>query len=164
MMSTGATERLTRTYHAVAASVPAARHELTDFAKAAGASEEELQAIRIAVSEALTNVVLHAYGGSAGHVYVSAALAKDELWVLIGDDGSGLRAGGHSTGLGIGLALIAELSDSFSIVNRSSGGTEVRIRFALQRKPNPRKRHLASVRGSSASAVRPASSIFSTTR
>jgi anti-sigma regulatory factor (Ser/Thr protein kinase) len=156
--------KLIRTYAAVAASVPAARHELADFARSAGASEDELHAIRLVVSEALTNAVLHAYRGSSGHVHLNAAVAGDELWVLIGDDGSGLHAGGHSTGLGIGLALIAELSDSFSVVNRSSGGTEVRIRFSLQRKPNPTVPQSASVRGSAASATRPALSIFSTTK
>jgi serine/threonine-protein kinase RsbW len=162
-MSLGGTEKLVRTYDAVAGSVPAARRELTEFARwSAGASEEELQAIRLAVSEALTNVVLHAYRGSSGAVHVSAAVAGDELWVLISDDGSGLHAGGQSTGLGIGLALIAELSGSFSVVNRASGGTEVRIRFDLQRKQNPLPRQ--SARGSVASAVRPASSTFSTTK
>jgi serine/threonine-protein kinase RsbW len=163
-MSVGDIQKLVRTYDADAVSVSAARHELTEFAKSAGASDYELQSIRLAVSEALTNVVLHAYPTAAGQIHVSAAVAGDELWVLIGDDGAGLHAGGHSTGLGIGLALIAELSDSFSVVNRSSGGTEVRIRFDLQREPNPRPDHSASLRGSAASARRPASSIFSTTR
>src|SRR5205807_1693454 len=111
-----------------------------------------------------TNVVLHAYPTAAGQIHVSAAVAGDELWILIADDGVGLHTGGTSGGLGIGLALIAELSDSFSVVNRASGGTEVRIRFDLQRKPNPHPAQSASVRGSVASASRPASSIFSTTR
>jgi anti-sigma regulatory factor (Ser/Thr protein kinase) len=163
-MTVGGQQKLIRKYDAVAGSVPAARGELTDFARSAGASEEELQSIRLAVSEALTNAVLHAYRGSSGQVHVSAAVAGDELWVLISDDGAGLHAGGESTGLGIGLAVIAELSDSFSVVNRASGGTEVRIRFALERKQSPPVRHAASVRGSVASATRPASSIFSTTR
>src|SRR5437764_4905751 len=158
-MSVGDIQKLLRTYAADAVSVSAARHELIDFAKSAGASEHELQSIRLAVSEALTNVVLHAYRGASGQIHVNAAVAGGELWILIADDGSGLHAGGGTGGLGIGLALIAELSDSFSVVNRASGGTEVRIRFDLQRKPNPRPHQSASVRGSVASASRPASSI-----
>jgi serine/threonine-protein kinase RsbW len=164
VISVGDSEKMTRSYEAVAASVSAARHELIDFAESAGASEHELQSIRLAVSEALTNVVLHAYRGSSGQIHVNAAVAGGELWILIADDGAGLHAGGGTGGLGIGLALIAELSDSFSVVNRSSGGTELRIRFDLQRKPNPRPRQSASVLESVASATRPASSIFSTTR
>jgi serine/threonine-protein kinase RsbW/stage II sporulation protein AB (anti-sigma F factor) len=164
-MDVGETQKLIRTYDAVAAAVPAARCDLTDFAAAAGASQEEQDSIRLAVSEALTNAVLHAYRGRSGHVYVSAAVARDELWVLISDDGAGLHAGGNSPGLGIGLALIAELSDSFSVVNRSSGGTEVRMRFSLQRQPAPRGHGGGQlVRLSAASAARPASSSFSITQ
>ena len=161
-MSVGDIQKLIRTYDADAVSVSAARHELTEFAKSAGASDYELQSIRLAVSEALTNVVLHAYRGSSGQIHVNAAVAGGELWILIADDGAGLHAGGTSGGLGIGLALIAELSDSFSVVNRSSGGTEVRMRFALQRQPAPGSDQ--SARLSAASAARPASSSFSMTK
>jgi serine/threonine-protein kinase RsbW len=165
VIDVGETQRLIRTYDAVAATVPAARSELTDFASAAGATEEEQGSIRLAVSEALTNAVLHAYRGAAGQVYVSGAVAGNELWVLIGDDGAGLHAGGSSPGLGMGLALIAELSDSFSVVNRSSGGTEVRMRFTLERQSaRGRRGGDQSERLSAASAARPASSSFSITK
>jgi serine/threonine-protein kinase RsbW len=162
VIEVGETERLIRTYDAVPQTVPTARRELTEFAAAAGATKEELDSVRLAVSEALTNAVLHAYRGGPGEVHVSAAVAEEELWVLIGDDGFGLHAGGESPGLGIGLVLIAELTDSFSIVNRSSGGTEVRMRFTLERKPDQRGGH--SFPRSAFSAARPASSVFSTIR
>ena len=154
-----------RTYDAVPASVPEARHALAAFAAAAGATNDELDAIRLATSEALTNIVVHAYDGRPGHVHVSAALAEDELWVLIGDDGGGLHTGSPRGGLGVGLALIAELSDSFAIVNRSSGGTEVRMRFRLERVRRPRPEGGGqSVRWSASSAAGPAASTFSTIR
>jgi stage II sporulation protein AB (anti-sigma F factor) len=156
---------LIRTYDAVPSSVPAARHALAAFADAAGATADELDAIRLAASEALTNVVVHAYGGGAGRLHVSAAMAEDELWVLVGDDGGGLHAGTSRGGLGMGLALIAELADSFAIVNRSTGGTEVRMRFTLSRVRRPRQDGGGqSVRSSMSSAARPAASVFSTTR
>ena len=65
-------------------------------------------------------------------MHVTAAVASDELWVLIGDDGRGLHAWNDSQGLGIGLSLISGLSDDFSIVTRASGGTEVQMRFDLR--------------------------------
>jgi serine/threonine-protein kinase RsbW/stage II sporulation protein AB (anti-sigma F factor) len=84
------------------------------------------------VSEAVTNAVIHAYReGEPGRFHVTAAVAGDELWVLIGDDGRGLRAWNDRGGLGIGLSLISGLSDDFSIVTRASGGTEVQMRFDL---------------------------------
>ena len=160
----GETQKMIRTYDAVPASVPEARHALAAFAADAGAASEELDAIRLATSEALTNVVVHAYDGGPGHVHVSAAIAEDELWVLIGDDGGGLHAGSTRGGLGVGLVLIAELSDSFAIVNRSSGGTEVRMRFQLEKVRRRPEGGGQSVRWSASSAARPAPSTFSTIR
>lgn len=153
-------ENLNESYPAVAASVPAARRALTGFAAGAGASAEQLEAIRLAASEALSNVVVHAYRGGAGLIHVTAAAASGELWLLIGDDGCGLVPGSDTPGLGVGLALIAQASDGLAIVNRSSGGTEVRMRFDLgagEGAPGGQSR------GSSASARRPASSRFSIT-
>jgi anti-sigma regulatory factor (Ser/Thr protein kinase) len=165
MSSVGETHRLIRTYEAVPESVPRARHAITAFAADAGANVNELDDIRLASSEALTNVVVHAYGDGAGRVHVSAALAEDELWVLVGDDGNGLHAGTSRGGLGMGLALIAELCDSLAVVNRSTGGTEVRMRFTIAGARRRRSDNGGqSVRSSMASAARPAASFFSTTK
>jgi|SRR5579884_965281 len=129
-------ELLNESYPAVAESVPLARRALTDAAATAGAGGERLDEIRLAVSEALTNAVVHAYrDGDAGHFHVTAAVASDELWVLISDDGRGLHAWNDSRGLGIGLSLISGLSDDFAIVARASGGTEVQMRFDLKKSP-----------------------------
>jgi anti-sigma regulatory factor (Ser/Thr protein kinase) len=127
-------DALSESYPAVPEAVPVARRALTAVAAAAGAVGERLEEIRLAVSEALTNAVVHAYrDGEAGRFHVTAAVASSELWVLIGDDGRGLHAWNDSRGLGIGLSLISGLSDDFSIVTRASGGTEVQMRFDLRR-------------------------------
>lgn len=119
-------------YPAVPESVATARKDLTEFARRAGGSDEQLQAVRLAASEAITNAVLHAYDeGIHGDVTVSASYVKDELWVLIGDAGHGMRARNNSPGLGLGLALIAQMTEEFQILSRGSGGTELRMRFAL---------------------------------
>ena len=118
-------------YPAVADSVPVARRAVTECAIAAGAGEEQAQAIQLAVSEALTNVVLYAYPWRTGEIHVTARVARGELWVLIADTGCGLHAGRDTDGLGLGLALISEMTDGFSVVGRSTGGTELRLRFAL---------------------------------
>jgi serine/threonine-protein kinase RsbW len=115
-------EALNESYPAVPEAVPLARRALAAVATAAGAAGDRLDEIRLAVSEALTNAVVHAYrGDEAGRLHVTAAVAADELWVLIGDDGRGLHAWNDSQGLGIGLSLISGLSDGFSIVTRASG-------------------------------------------
>jgi len=127
-------EALSESYPAVPETVPLARRALAAVAAAAGAAGERLDEIRLAVSEALTNAVVHAYrNGEVGRLHVTAAVASEELWVLIGDDGRGLHAWNDSQGLGIGLSLISGLSDDFSIVTRASGGTEVQMRFDLRK-------------------------------
>ena len=125
-------DALNESYPAVPEAVPLARRALTDVAAAAGAGGERLEEIRLAVSEALTNAVVHAYrDADSGQFQVTAAVASGELWVLIADDGRGLHAWNDSRGLGIGLSLISGLSDDFAIVTRASGGTEVQMRFDL---------------------------------
>lgn len=125
-------EALNESYPAVPEAVPLARRLVSDAAAAAGAGGEQLEEIRLAVSEAVTNAVVHAYDdGETGRFQLVAAVASGELWVLVSDDGRGLHADNESRGLGIGLSLISGLSDDFAIVNRASGGTEVQMRFDL---------------------------------
>jgi anti-sigma regulatory factor (Ser/Thr protein kinase) len=125
-------ETFSASYEAVPRAVPTARRALTDFAFAAGAHGERLQAVRLAASEAVTNVVLHAYEpGETGEVHVNASCIDGELWVLVADRGHGQRPRDDSPGLGLGLALIARLADDLVILSRGSGGTEVRMRFDL---------------------------------
>ncbi len=160
-MSVDQGHNFTRSFPAIADTIPHARSAVAEFAKRVGATDEERDDIRLAVSEAVTNVVMHAYRGGPGSVQVSAALASGELWVLIADDGCGLQTGSRSTGLGVGLALISEVCDGFAVVNRSGGGTEVRMRFSLDGAELPQEVQAEAPR---ASASSPAASFFSTTR
>ena len=130
--------RLKECYPAVPSSVPAAREAIVEFAASLGASEQQLDAVRLAASEALTNVVQHAYRTRLGPIHVTAKFAGGELWLLIADSGCGLHAGRKGDGLGLGLALIAEMTDGFSIVESSSGGTEMRMRFDVAQERRPR--------------------------
>jgi anti-sigma regulatory factor (Ser/Thr protein kinase) len=142
-------------YPAVPGAVGEARRAVAAFAHEAGVSGKRLDAIKLAVGEALANAAMHAYRDvEPGEVHVSVAVAERELWVLVADDGSGLRVGGTSEGLGQGLRLISGAADGLTILDRSGGGTEVRMRFDL----GP-----AQPRGSVSSASSPAASRFSTT-
>jgi anti-sigma regulatory factor (Ser/Thr protein kinase) len=143
------------TYPAVPDSVASARNSLTDFAVAVGAKGERLEAIRLATSEAVTNAVLHAYNGSGGAIQLSASYVHGEFWLLIADDGSGLRPRGQHSGLGLGLALIAQLADEFQMLSRSTGGTELRMQFRLAERDRPDAGE-GQLRGSVSSAAVPA--------
>jgi anti-sigma regulatory factor (Ser/Thr protein kinase) len=87
-------------------------------------------AVGLAVTEAVTNAVLHAYPGSAGSVAVTADASLQELVVVVADEGAGarnftLRAGSD---LGVGLGLIRELCTSVRI-DPASTGTTVTMHF-----------------------------------
>jgi anti-sigma regulatory factor (Ser/Thr protein kinase) len=144
----GRGESLHQRYPAAADSIPLARAAVSTFAESAGATTAQLDAIKLAVSEAATNVVIHAYGGHPGEIEVDARLASGELWIQIADDGLGMRPNIDSParpnidsparpnidspGLGVGVALISQAADAFAISNRASGGTEVQMRFDLR--------------------------------
>lgn len=132
---------------------------MTALAGESNATREQIADIRLAASEALTNVILHAYPDVPGEIHVAAAVIDGELWILVADDGGGLSSGSDRSGLGLGLTLIAQASDELSIVKRSNGGTELRMRFRLGDVEVPAA---DQCRGSVFSACWPASSSFST--
>lgn len=104
------------------------------MARELGASDGVANAIRVAVSEAITNVVLHAYvGGAPGRVTVDAWLDNAKhLTVRVLDEGHGLIPRADSPGLGLGMGLMAQMADDFRVTNREgSRGTTVLLRFVL---------------------------------
>jgi anti-sigma regulatory factor (Ser/Thr protein kinase) len=111
--------------------VKLAREAVADFARTIGASPEQLHRIRLAVSEAFTNAVIHAYEEPPGEVGVLARLASGGLRVIVADEGCGFQKPTPRRGHGWGMPLIAHSSSEFAIRGRSGGGTEVRMSFAL---------------------------------
>jgi anti-sigma regulatory factor (Ser/Thr protein kinase) len=118
-------------YPAEPRSIRLVRSEIAAFAARRGATDDQLERIRLAASEAATNVVRHAYRSTPGDLYVIAAALDHEFWLLIADDGCGHQSPPTDPGLGWGLALIAHVSDDFVLTERSGGGTEARMRFSL---------------------------------
>jgi anti-sigma regulatory factor (Ser/Thr protein kinase) len=128
---THVTDTFARSYEAEPSAVARARTELADFASEAGASAALVDGVRLAVSEAVTNAVRHAYPRTGGEVRVLARAGEDELEVIVDDDGCGVRSDSDDHGLGFGLALMCEMSDEMTLAPRADGGTEVRMRFGL---------------------------------
>jgi anti-sigma regulatory factor (Ser/Thr protein kinase) len=87
-------KRLAHAADAVPDSVAVLRHAVVGYARSADVSAGILDDLAIAVSEAVTNTVVHAYAGQAtGTVMVSASVSADELAVSISDGGRGMRRG-----------------------------------------------------------------------
>ncbi|MFL5897110.1 MAG: ATP-binding protein [Solirubrobacterales bacterium] len=106
------------------------RHRAAAFAAESGADPATVDDAALAVSEAVSNAVKYAYPASkAGTVELSAAVQDGWLELRVIDRGDGFGAG-SSDGLGLGLAIIARLSDDLKIVQEGAG-TQVLMRFAL---------------------------------
>jgi serine/threonine-protein kinase RsbW/stage II sporulation protein AB (anti-sigma F factor) len=122
-----------REFRAEPASIPTIRQAVVALALGSGASAGRCTDIAIAVSEAATNAVVHAYVETAepGAVRVSAAVIAGELRVTIADHGRGMLPRADSPGLGLGMPLISGLATSFEIADRDGGGTVLRMSFAL---------------------------------
>jgi anti-sigma regulatory factor (Ser/Thr protein kinase) len=117
-------------FPAIPLSVGAIRGEIEAIARRCRLDEKRVGDIKLAVSEAATNVVLHAYpGAEAGKVHVLAECSADSLQVTVSDDGGGMLPRPDSPGLGLGLPLIAQLVDGLEVGSTQGGGTSMCMRF-----------------------------------
>jgi serine/threonine-protein kinase RsbW len=109
------------------------RRDVANVAVIFGADDEILLRINLAVSEAATNAILHAYRGdpTEGDVRVLVQHDDEFLDVCICDTGVGMSPRADSPGLGLGLGLMAHEAHHCEIRSSPSGGTEVVLRFAL---------------------------------
>jgi serine/threonine-protein kinase RsbW len=123
---------------AVATSVPYVRHAIVDAAATLGADAPTRRRIALAVSEAVTNAVLHAFGDQTGCVSASVERVGDELEVVVTDDGGGLAPRSDSPGLGMGLGIIADVTDRLSIASADGLGTRLHMWFTAAVRDAPR--------------------------
>ncbi len=80
--------------------------------------------VKLAVSEAVSNAVTHAFrDGSEGTISVRARTERGRLVVVVADDGSGMRPNVNSPGLGFGISLIATLAGDVRFDSSSTGLT-----------------------------------------
>jgi serine/threonine-protein kinase RsbW len=110
--------------------VAVVRHVLGAFAEALQLPDPVIEDMRLAVTEACTNVVRHAYAdGEPGPVEILIRPQGDMLLVVVSDKGRGLGPGRDSAGPGLGLPLIAALSYSFEIEQVPDNGARLRMAF-----------------------------------
>ena len=118
---------------AVPDSIAVIRQTVSGICEALGADTRAVGDIKLAATEACTNVVLHAYAnGDAGTIEVDAYAAENELRLLVRDHGAGMTPAPMAEGLGLGLPLIAALTSTLTILEPENGGTEVSMTFSLR--------------------------------
>jgi serine/threonine-protein kinase RsbW len=135
MAATREAVELEAVYPAQPPAIGRVRHDGVEAARSCGASESALPQIQLAVSEAATNVVLHAYrdGLPRGEMRVVLRQVDDCIDVSIRDDGVGMSPRGDSPGAGFGLGLMAHAADRCVITSEPGEGTDVLLRFELSR-------------------------------
>ena len=116
------------------------RQALAGMADALDFEASVLADMKMAVTEACTNVVVHAYDSDSGMLEVEMAAAPDGLTIVVRDNGSGIQprvSPSETPALGLGLPLIAALSDSFELRGSTKSGAEVRMTFIADRAADP---------------------------
>jgi anti-sigma regulatory factor (Ser/Thr protein kinase) len=115
------------------------RQALAGVADALDFDASVLADMKMAVTEACTNVVVHAYDVE-GMLEVEMLAGEDGLTIVVRDHGTGIQprpARSGAPALGLGLPLIAALSDAFELRGSAGVGTEVRMTFAYAREHDP---------------------------
>jgi serine/threonine-protein kinase RsbW len=95
---------------------------------------EVLGDLKLALTEACTNSVRHAYADGSGSVEILYELYPDKLAVVVTDQGEGFTPSGERNGDagelsegGLGIAIIEALSDELEITHGDSGGSRLRF-------------------------------------
>jgi serine/threonine-protein kinase RsbW len=110
------------------------RLALTGLSRLRGLPDETLADLKLALTEACSNSVRHAYrDGRTGVVDIDYDLQTDRLTIEVSDDGPGfdyVEADGEEGELvegGLGLAIIRSLTDEFELGDRAGGGARLRF-------------------------------------
>ena len=134
-LETGRTVRLT--IPAKPEYITLSRLALSGLSRVRRFGDDTLADLKLALTEACSNSVRHAYGGGDGHVDISFELLEDRLIVEVADDGSGFEPSeldddgdgdGELTEGGLGIAIIRSIADEVEIGDGPDGKGS-RLRF-----------------------------------
>jgi len=114
--------------------LPVLRNAVGAYARDAGLPPKVVSDVKLAVSEIVTNAIIHGYEDRSGTITVGAEVT-DQLVVTVTDDGPGMLPRTDSPGVGLGLPIVGKITASFGVTTPAAGrGTEVRMTFRLTRR------------------------------
>jgi serine/threonine-protein kinase RsbW len=123
-----------RSFPADPAAPAVARRAISDFLHTRGTDPRALADVLLALSEVVTNSVVHGYRGEGGgEVAVEATHSQDRLTLSVADSGRGMAPRLDSPGLGLGLPLVGGIAKRVDISATAGGGTRVSMCFLLGR-------------------------------
>ncbi len=122
----------------------AARAVVSSFLIQADPTVEELSDIRTAVSEAVTNAVVHAYRGSKGAIELTVRLLPDRvIYIRVKDKGCGITdikqameplftTAPEEERSGLGFSVMESFMDKLTVRSAAGKGTSVTMRKKLK--------------------------------
>jgi stage II sporulation protein AB (anti-sigma F factor) len=118
-----------------------ARVAVASFASEVDFNLSDLEEIKVAVSEAVSNAVIHGYeGAKTGTVRLSASLFDDALEIVVEDDGKGIvdveqamlpGTGSDPERLGLGFVFMKSFMDEVDVWTEVGKGTRVKLLKSL---------------------------------
>src|SRR4051794_26473033 len=126
------TPDLSLTLPARAENVAVIRHAIGGLGEALDIDDQTLSDVKLAVTEACTNAVVHAYPDGEGPIEVAVYIGDAMLMLVVRDEGRGIVPRTDSPGLGLGLPLIATLAEALELGTDDADRTEVRMTFRLE--------------------------------
>jgi serine/threonine-protein kinase RsbW len=123
------------TLPARAENVAVVRHALGGLGDGLDLDPQLLSDVKLAVTEACTNVIVHAYPDTEGPLTVDVTVEPEVLHVVVRDRGAGILPRPDSPGLGLGLPLIATLAESLELGTGEGDCTEVSMTFRVSGEP-----------------------------
>jgi serine/threonine-protein kinase RsbW len=97
-----------------------------------GLGERVLEDAKLATTEACTNVVRHAYAEGEGPLDVMIRPDRDNLTIVVSDQGRGITPKTTSDTPGLGLPLIRALSDGLDIRHAPERGSRIAMSFSAR--------------------------------
>ena len=128
MSPAGTHQQITREYASELRALPLVRQQLDLLLDETSAEREKRWDIRLAVTEACSNVIRHAYPASGGTFHVSAELRPGLLEVTVSDAGRGTV---RRVVPKLGMLLLYEASDGVALED-ASPGLIVRMAFNVE--------------------------------
>lgn len=123
-------------FTSLASNIGVARIAVATFATTLNFSIAEVEEIKVAVSEAVSNCVLHGYPESSGDVFVNACINDNALTIEIEDKGKGIediekaKEPGYTTipdHMGLGFSFMESFTDELEVWSSPGQGTKIRM-------------------------------------
>lgn len=113
-----------------------ARFSVASFATYLNPTLEEIEDIKMAVSEAVTNCIIHGYEGNEGEIYINLGIKENKLYVEIEDKGKGIEniekareplytSKPEMERSGMGFTVMEAFMDEIQVISNLGEGTKI---------------------------------------